>query len=267
MFGSAIDYTPFSQALPELACAYCRRPHAVPCANCGKAVCEVHQAGFRLAEVAGSEDSTNLCPGCERQALVDLGLERRREMDESRSRAAAMERGRRGPLLEALWWASNVWADVRRVGMSLEVDLRVIGLDLTLAAVREQVVLSLSRAGLAGVPDQHLAPVLDAVLQAAGICPVTEIDARRRFGFTKEVTGHQIVPLPGRHLDYACVAGAVIAPDNVWWGSFKLEDGHDPTDSESYSPVGTFERHDEPGAGAIGVLSAVARLLPSSLLR
>lgn len=220
-----------------------------------------------MAEMADTEEPVHLCPGCERQALVDLGLERRRRLDESRSRAAAMERGKRGPLLEALWWASNVWADVRRVGSAVEVSLRVIGLDLPLPAVREQVVLSLSRAGMAGVPDEHLAPVLDTVLRAAGVEPTAEVEGKRRLGFTKEVIGHRIVPLPGRHLDYSCVAGAVIAPDNVWWGSFKLDKDGPVYDPECFTPTGLFERRNEPGAGTIGVLAAVARMLPSQLLR
>ncbi|MCP3937661.1 MAG: hypothetical protein GY708_20090 [Actinomycetia bacterium] len=173
-----------------------------------------------------------------------------------------MERGKRGPLLEALWWASNVWADATRMGDSVDVSLRVIGLEMPLSVVREQVVLGLSRAGLAGVPDEHLAPVLDAVLQAAGVRSQTEVESRRRFGLTKGLIGHPIAPLPGSHVGHMKVEGAILAPDNVWWGAFALGE----TDDE-LCPIGVFERRGGSGSGTLGVLSAVARMLPSNLLR
>ena len=251
---------PGEAGLTFRTCSVCERDGAVPCEDCGKAVCELHAAGFRWAEAHLDETPPALCSVCETTRLLDDERAQREEA-EAEQIIAVDGPTHASPAVQMLWWARHVWPDVSRDDTGVTVGLRTRELDVELDLVKAKVVTLLGRMGLAGLPDTGVAPKLSAILNDADIHPQGEVPVPRRFfaGYTSE-RGHILLPLPGRLDGAPRVHGAVLTPETILWGQFSLDR------VAGASPVGGFEERPGHGGLSIALLAALARLVPEQLL-
>lgn len=242
------------------SCSVCERSGAVPCEDCGKAVCELHTAGFRWADAHTDETPPALCSVCETTRLLDDDRARR-EAAVARQITEVDGPTHASPAVQMLWWARHVWPDVARDDAGVTVGLRTRELDVELDIIKARVVTLLGRMGLAGLTDAAVAPKLRAILADADVTPETEVPVPRRFfaGYTSE-RGYALLPLPGRLDGAPRVHGAVLTAETILWGQFSLDR------ETGASPVGGFEERLGHGGISIAVLSAVARRVPVQLL-
>jgi len=241
-------------------CVVCERDGAAPCEDCGLAVCELHGAGYRWADVHHRSVLPHLCTVCETTRLLEDDRVRRQEANLVEASRELGPSSALSPDVELLSWARHVWPTLTRDQNGVTVTLQVRDTDADLDSVKAKVVALLGRVGLAGVSDSTLAPWLWAMLDDAGIEATGEVPVARRFfaGYITE-RGHYLLPLAGRLEGAPRVFGAVLTRGSVFWGQFAI-DG-----PAGVTPVGGFEERSGCDALGIGFLSAAARLVPQQL--
>ena len=232
-------------------------------------MCEVHLVGQRDRRDGVAAGLRQLCRSC-------VGHHQARHERHERSKhgeldaavasvvqARQIEMGLRStaltPLNDALWWGRRIEPRAVTTENELAITCTVADPMLTPEAVRGEIVLRLSRAGLAGASSRDLGSALSEVLSNAGVEVNGEVLVARKFlaGY-RTVTGYLVGPLPGPVSNTNVVAGALISSDEIWFGHLSAQrDG-------SLTPVDGFHRADASAQLCVSIVAAAARLLPSS---
>ncbi len=232
-------------------------------------MCEIHLVGQRDRRDGVAAGLRQLCRSCVHHNEAHRDRHERAKVGELDAAVASVVQTRRiemghcstevTPLHDALWWGRRIEPRAVANNDGTAITCTVADPLLTPEAVRGEIVLRLSRAGLTGASSRDLGAALAAVLSGAGVEANGEVPVPRKFlaGY-RTVRGYLVGPLPGPVSNTNVVAGALISSDELYFGRLSAQrDG-------SLIPVGGFHQADASAQLCVSIVASAARLLPPS---
>ncbi|NOX31487.1 MAG: hypothetical protein GXP35_15795 [Actinobacteria bacterium] len=214
--------------------------------------------GHRTADGSLDSQLRQLCRRCEGAEIEASERKIRREFENERAAVSSFVGSRLSPLHDALWWGNQLRPNVDVVGDITSVAWVAESVELTSSAVRGEIVVRLSRAGLAGAPTSDMASSLWDLLHEAGVPTSGEaFVARRFFAGYKPVAGYLLGPLPGAVSGTQVVPGALLGEDEIWFGRLRV------SRSGNFEAVGGFEVAPPTSAVSVSIIAAAARIFPA----
>lgn len=216
----------------------------------------MHAYGHRRDDGGLSGDLRQLCRSCDRADIDAAEREIRRAKEAEQAAVVGIAGSRKSPLHDALWWGRSLRPVLSTHGEARTVAWAVKDLDVSLDAVRGEIVLRLSRAGLAGADTAALASAISDLLDDAGVPDSDEAYvARRMLSGYRTATGRLLGPLPGLVSGTKVVPGVMLTSDAMLAGRLRVHrDGR-------LEAIGAFEPIEGSSTVSVSVVAAAARLL------